>query len=163
VRPTLPTFAQIRALPCLLEREATAEYQDANGHISATGQMAMHEEAARPFLATVDIPHGEGATSGIMDLDYHLRFFAEVMAGDTFGIHGLTLARAERHFHALRFLVDVTNERIADTLELVSVFVDLEARQAAPFPRKTAAAIDHLIATNDALDWSAPVCGAMGL
>lgn len=163
MRPELPTYAQVRALPCLLERPAPTDHVDANGHVSTTGHLAIHEEAAWPFLATLDIPYGEGATSGIMDLEYHLRFVAEVMAGDTFAVHGRMIGRADRRFHAIWFLVDVTHERIADTLELVSAFVDLEARRAAPFPPTSAAAIDRLVAADAALEWPAPVCGAMGL
>jgi acyl-CoA thioester hydrolase len=163
VRPTLPSYAEVRALPRLLERPASPRFEDANGHVSTTGQLAMHDEAAWPFLASVGIEYGDGARSGIMDLEYHLRFLAEVMVGDTFAVHARTVARDAKRFHALWFLVDVTHERIADTFEFVCVHVDLEARRSAPFPPASADALDELVRASDALDWPAPLCGAMGL
>lgn len=163
MRPPLPRYAQVRALPCLLEAPVDDRYEDVNGHVSTTGQLAIHEAAAWSFLEGIGVDYAEGSTSGVMDLEYHLRFVAEVMAGDTFAVHSRLIGRASRRLHALWFLVDVTNERIADTFEWVAAHVDLAAREAAPFPSDVAARLDAIIAADAARDWPAPVCGAMGL
>jgi acyl-CoA thioester hydrolase len=163
MRPVLPTYAQIRALPCLLEKPVDDRFEDVNGHVSTTGQLAIHESAAWSFLADIGVNYADGATSGVMDLEYHLRFVAEVMAGDTFAVHARLIDRAPRRLHALWFLIDVTHERIANTFEWVAAHVDLEARKAAPFPPGVATKLDAMIASDATLDWPAPVCGAMGL
>ena len=61
------------------------------------------------------------------------------------------------------FMLDRTRDRLANTLEWVTLHVDLDARRAAPFGPEVAAELDRQIEHGRSLDWAAPVCGVMGL
>lgn len=160
---TMPTFDQVRALPLMLERQVHTDHEDANGHMSVTGHLALHEEAAWPWLQGLELdPSVSEGRWGLMDLEHHLRYLAEVHVDDLVAVHGRLLERAERRLHGLWFLVNITRQQIADTFEFVSVHVDLERRRAAPFGETAAAALDQQILTADH-DWHAPVSGSMGL
>ena len=160
-----PTYAQVRALPLLLERTVPPEYEDANGHMNVTHHLGLHDQAALPFMHRLglDFAFFTEQRRGIMDVEHHLRYLSEVFVGDTVAVHARMLERAERRFHGMWFLVNVTRERVANTFEFVSLHVDLDARKAAPFDVRLAATLDELIAAERDILWPAPVCGVMGL
>ncbi len=163
-RPTLPSFEQVVDLPCMLETVVTDEHEDANGHLNVTGYLALHDRAAWPWLAGLglDPSASENNPRGIMDLEHHLRYLAEVHVGDRVAVHGQLLGRASRRVHGIWYLVNLTREQLANTFEFVSVHVDLERRRATAFDPDTAGLIDAQIAEAQR-DWPSPVSGTMGL
>lgn len=166
MNPTpLPTFAQVRALPTMLERTVPPEYEDFNGHMNVTHHLGLHDQAALPFLATLglDATFFSRRRRGIMDVEHHLRYLDEVHVGDVVSVHSRLLERADRRFHGMWFLADVTRGTLANTLEFVSLHVDLDARRAVAFDADLAEALDREIAAQADLDWPAPGCGVMGL
>lgn len=162
-RPALPTMAQVTALPRLLDTVVTDEHGDANGHLNVTGYLALHDRAAWPWLAGLGLdPSASTDARGIMDLEHHLRYLAEVHVGDRVAIHGQLLARARRRVHGIWYLVDLTRDQLANTFEFVSVHVDLDRRRAAAFDADTAELLDAQIAAARS-DWPPPLSGTMGL
>lgn len=162
-RPALPSPAQVLALPRLLETTVSDEHEDANGHLNVTGYLALYDRAAWPWLADLGLdPSRSGRPRGIMDLEHHLRYLAEVHVGDRVAVHGQVLERAARRVHGLWYLVNRSRDQLASTLEFVSAHVDLDARRAAPFDPDAAARLDAQVA-DTARDWPAPVSGVMGL
>ena len=162
-RPHVPALEQVLDLPCLLEATVTDEHEDANGHLNVTGYLALHDRAAWPWLAGLGLdPRSSDHPRGIMDLEHHLRYLAEVHVGDEVAVHGQLLERDERRIHGIWYLVDLTRAQVANTFEFVSVHVDLERRRAAPFDPETAERLDAMVAS-DRRDWPAPLSGTMGL
>lgn len=161
--PPLPSYEQVRTLPEILRTPVPQEHEDANGHLNVTGYMALHDRAAWNWLGELALdPRTSGRPFGIMDLEHHLRYVAELHVGDEVAIHAQLLARAARRVHGIWYIVNETAERLANTLEFVSVHVDLEQRRAVAFDPATAEALDHQV--RDARrDWPAPVSGTMGL
>lgn len=93
----------------------------------------------------------------------HLRCLAEVHVGDRVAVHSRLLARSTKTMHGFWFLLNLTRREAANTLEFVSVHVDLDERRASPFPDDVADALDRLIADHRALPWKSPACGFMGV
>lgn len=159
----MPTVSQVLTLPRLLSAKVTDEFEDANGHLNVTGYLALHDQAAWPWLAALDMdPSTSIRPHGLMDLEHHLRYLAEVHVGDQVAVHGQFLERSERRIHGLWYLVNMTRHQLSNTLEFVSVHVDLDRRSAADFGDETSAALD--IQIGDTIrDWPPPVSGTMGL
>jgi acyl-CoA thioester hydrolase len=162
-RPSLPTLDQVVALPRLLETVVTDEHEDANGHLNVTGYLALHDRAAWPWLAGLGLdPSSSSRPRGIMDLEHHLRYLAEVHVGDRVAVHGQLRERDDRRVHGIWYLVNLTRDQLANTFEFVSVHVDLDRRRATAFDPETAALLDAQVAAAER-DWSAPISGSMGL
>jgi acyl-CoA thioester hydrolase len=160
-----PSPAQVRALPVLHELTVPPEYEDINGHMSIAHHMGIHDDAGIPFFGTLglDETYFSERRLGIMDLEHHLVYLAEVHVGDDVGVYSRVLERSEKTIHGIWFLLNRTRDQLADTLEWVSLHVDLEVRRSAPFPAELAAALDRQVELSRALDWEPPVCGVMGL
>lgn len=62
-----------------------------------------------------------------------------------------------------RGLSDTGRGRIADTLEILLIHVDLRHRRAVELPADIADSLDEHIARSRALPWTAPRCGAIGI
>lgn len=159
----MPSYEQVRTLPRLLETMVTDEHEDANGHLNVTGYMALHDSAAWHWLGELGLdPSTSGRPYGIMDLEHHLRYVAELHVGDRVAVHAQLLDRAQRRVHGLWYLVNETAQRVANTLEFVSVHVDLEQRRAVAFEAATAQALDRQV-EEARRDWAPPVSGVMAL
>ncbi len=155
----LPEFDQVRALPCVLERTVDDAHVDAvHQHLTVTGHLGLHVEASAAMLDAIGltgtmqpgVPLPRPLLSA-MDLEHHLRYVAEVGRGHDVAVHQRLLGRAERTFHGVRYLVDVTTGRLASSFEFISIHV--RDHRAAPFGPEVAGRLDTLIArTADATD-----------
>ena len=164
-RAAPPAPALVRELPLLHQLTVPPEYEDINGHMSVAHHMGIHDQAGLPFFATlgIDERYFSERRLGIMDLEHHLVYLAEVHVGDEVAVHSRVLERSDKVVHGMWFLLNRTRDELANTLEWVSLHVDLEARRATPFSAEVASALDREIEQSRTLDWEPPVCGVMGL
>ena len=160
-----PSPEQVRELPLLYELTVPAEYEDVNGHMSIGHYMVIHDRAAAPFYASLgmDEAYFTERRRGIMDVEHHLHYLAEILVGDVVAVHTRVLERSEKAVHGMWFMLDRTRDRLANTLEWLTLHVDLDARRAAPFGDEVAAELDRQIEHGRTLAWAAPVCGVIGL
>jgi acyl-CoA thioester hydrolase len=164
-RPAIPTVEQVQQLPRLLELTIPPEYEDYNGHMRITHHLGLHDDAGLPFFALLGIDEAYFAEhrNGVVDLENHLRYLAEVHAGDRVAVHSRVLDRSDKTMHGIWFLLNLSNAEVANTLEFVSLHIDQEERRASPFPADVAQRIDQLVAEHGALGWEPPLCGFMGV
>ncbi|HYH58380.1 MAG TPA: thioesterase family protein [Thermoleophilaceae bacterium] len=160
----LPTVNQVRQLPQLSGVVVPPEYEDFNGHMRITHHLGVHDDASMPFFALIGIDASYFAARrlGVVDLEHHIQYVSEVFVGDRVAVHARFLSRSDNVLHSQWFLLNVSRERIANTLEAVSLHLDLDGRRAAPFPADVAGSLDRVIEEHQALDWDAPTCGFMG-
>jgi hypothetical protein len=78
-------------------------------------------------------------------------------------VHQRLIGRTDKVVHGLSFVVDRTRGSVANTLEFVSLHVDLRTRRSTPFPPERAAMIDERLGIDQALPWPAPLSGTVGL
>jgi acyl-CoA thioester hydrolase len=159
-----PTFDQVRALPCAHEQVVPAHFADANGHMNIVRYMELHNEAAWKHMSQFGLgeEHALEGTAGSFEVEHHLRYLREVHVGDLVAVHFRTLGRSDKAFHVMQFLLNVTRRELANTLESVSLSVDMGNRRTAPFPPDVAARLDAQLMVDRALDWPVPLAGAMG-
>jgi acyl-CoA thioester hydrolase len=159
-----PTFDQVRALPCAHEQVVPAHFADANGHMNIVRYMELHNEAAWKHMSQFGLgeEHALEGTAGSFEVEHHLRYLREVHVGDVVAVYFRTLGRSDKALHVMQFLLNVTREELANTLESVSLGVDMGTRATAPFPADVTALLDAQLRVDQALDWAAPLATAMG-
>ena len=164
-RAAIPTLEQVQQLPRLLELTIPPEYEDYNGHMRITHHLGCHDDAGLPFFALlgIDEAYFSERRRGIVDLENHLRYLAEVHVGDRVAVHSRVLDRSAKTMHGIWFLLNLSRGEVANTLEFVSLHIDQDERRASPFPPEVAERIDQLVAEHGALGWEPPVCGFIGV
>lgn len=165
VRFDVPTFDQVLEVAALLGGTVTPDFIDANGHMNIRRYMEHCARSADVICRDVGIDDDYRARRrmGVFTVEHHLRYFSELREGEKFSVHSRVLERSDKGVHLMAFLLDRTHERLSNTLEIVLVHVDMDTRRATPMPADIAAGWDRHVALSDALDWPAPVCGAMGI
>ncbi|MFC3962046.1 thioesterase family protein [Nocardia jiangsuensis] len=161
----LPTVAQIREIPATLTADVTEREIDANGHMNVVYYLRHGIVAADALLQTagLDDRYRRERGRGLFTTEHHLRYHSELRLGDSLAVHARVLERSAKAVHMMAFLVDQGRDRLANTVEILLVHVDLELRRSAPIPDDLATALDDMIAASGKLEWAAPVTGVMGI
>lgn len=161
----LPAFDDVVALPAVFDETVSPDQIDENGHMNIRHYFDFGSWAVwRTTQAVgVDEAYIESRGMSFFTVEQHLRYFGEMRVGERFTVHDRLLERSGRALHAMAFVLDRERSRLACTFELVYVHVNMSERKAVDIPDDIAALLDPLIADSKALDWSAPVCGAMGV
>jgi len=99
---------------------------------------------------------------GAFMLKNFTQFIAEAHQGDELAIYTRLIARSDKRYQYMHFMVNETHDRLAATMEALSTHTDLNARRSAPFPASIAATMDMMITTHDQFDWTdAPLSGVL--
>jgi acyl-CoA thioester hydrolase len=161
----LPSVEQVDLLPDPVEGIVTDRFIDANGHMNVLHYLDWGSRGAEALVERAGVDDAYRATRrmGLFTVQHHLAYFGELHTGDTFSVHARVLERSDKALHLMTFLVDRSAHRLSNSLEILLVHVDLETRSAVRLPAEIAAAFDAHIALSSILDWSAPVCGAIGI
>ncbi|MFE9327484.1 thioesterase family protein [Nocardia sp. NPDC052278] len=161
----LPTVAQVLALPHQAQDVVTPDFIDENGHMNIRHYLEFCSDCAETVVKDIGVDDTYRAVRrmGLFAAEHHLRYYSELHEGDTFSAHSRVLGRTDKAVQMLTFLLDRSHDRLASTVELVLVHVDLERRRSTAFPQDIAAGFDKYIAVSDATDWPAPTCGTMNV
>ncbi len=164
-RRTFPTTAQIRQLPRQYSTTIPPDWEDRNGHVNVQYYQTLYEVGGYQVLEEVGIdePYLQSHDFGMFDLEHHLHYRSEILVGDRVSTYNRLLGKNDRCFHGMYFIVNDSRDLLACVLEYVTAGVDLQARRIAPFPDKLMRGLDQQIAKHQLLEWTAPVCGVMGI
>lgn len=162
---SLPTVEEIMMLPAQVKRVVPAEFIDANGHMNVVHYLSLGIHAADVVVRDVGITDDYRAERrrGVFTAEHHLNYYSELHLGDEISAHTRVLGRSDKAVHMMVFIVDVTDGRLANTLELTLVHVGMDTRRPADLPEDVAAGFDRFIEEHAALAWDAPLSGAMGI
>jgi acyl-CoA thioester hydrolase len=160
--PTIP-LDKIMALPMVYRATVPDTYRDAMGHMNVRWYMVLYDEAGIVLFDQIGLTLGfyEKNNSGGFDLEHHLHYLNEVRIGDTIAIYARVLGRSAKRLHYMLFMVNETRGVLSSIMEIMNSYADLSVRRTAPYPENIAGQIDRMLAEHTALDWDAPVCGAM--
>jgi len=160
-----PTPGQLGELSVQLSMAIPPDWEDRNGHVNVQFYVALYELGGWVIFeeAGIDEAWFQQRNISVFDLEHHLQYRAEVLAGDEVIAYNRMLSRSEKAFHGMYFIVNQTRGRLAATLEYVSACVDMRTRRIAPFPEQLAAVLDGLLVKHRQLSWAAPDCGLMKL
>ena len=165
MRVTMPTPEQVRRLPELARVRVPQEWEDLNGHVNVKHHLTMYDLTSDPLLELLGISEEWVRTQrvGLFDLEHHIWFLNEVHVGEEVSLFLSFNARNDKRVQGHVFLLNVTHDRLASVVEFVSAAADLDARRTVPLPAVIADSIDDLMARQGALDWIAPLSGAISI
>ncbi|WP_433634897.1 thioesterase family protein [Nocardia sp. CA-120079] len=163
--PQLPTLEQVLPLPDPIEGIVTADLIDSNGHMNVVHYLNQNSEGADALVRNVGVDEAYRSERrlGLFTTEHHLVYYSELREGDKFSVHARVLGRTDKAVHMMTFLFDRSRQRLSNTLEIMLVHVDLEARRATALPENISAGFDRHISRSTELDWTAPICGAIAL
>ena len=79
----------------------------------------------------------------------------------TVAIRTRLIARSDKRFHFMQFMINETKNQLAATFEALITHADLKIRRAAPMPAEIIQRFDATLSENDKLDWEPPISGAI--
>lgn len=161
----LPTFAEVSQLPAQLDAAVGAEHIDANGHMNIRHFMEFNARGTWRIVEDIGITdeYRSGRGFGMFTAEHHLKYYSELREGAPLSVHVRVLARGAHSIHLMGFLLDVAGQRLANTLEVIAVHVNLGTRRPAPIPDDIATLLDRQIHASRELDWDPSTCGIMGI
>lgn len=162
---TQPTYEQLAALPAFAEQPVPMAFEDSNGFLNVRHYLGIGSEGLDESLYDVGIPFNWPLVSGFacLSAEHHVTYLHEVRTGDQMSVRVRLVGRAERAAHAVVYVLDDTNHRVACVFEEIFLCVRLEDRKTAPWPAEVAAGLDGRIAEHAAIDWAPVLSGSLGL
>ena len=164
VRPRVfPRPEQVRQLPLQLQMEIPADWEDRNGHVGVQYFQVLFAMGAWRVLEEIGVDEAwfSRQQRSQFDLEHHLFYRSEIHAGDAVSTYNRVIARSARRFHGVYLVLNDRTEKLAATLEYITVGIDMSKRRMATFPEDLASGLDKLIAGHCRLDWEPPLCGVM--
>lgn len=158
-----PSIEQVRQLPVQLSMTVPAEWEDRNGHINVQYYQALYELGGYQVLEDVGIDDDYLRTNnfGMFDLEHHLHYLAEILAGDQVSTYNRILNRNHKRFHGMYFIINDTRDNLAFTMEYITAGVSLGLHRTASFPPELNRGVEEQFSRHRQLDWPAPLCGVL--
>ena len=159
------TYDEVTTLSKGASQVVPRDYIDSNGHLNVRHYVGIFDDCGFPTLAALGLTRAWLAEQhrGVMDLENHIRYIAEVLEGETVSVYARFIERSAKAVHWMSFLVNDTRRNVAATLELLTIHVDLDTRKAVAWTDEVAAALDLEIAAGAARPWPAPVSGCLAI
>jgi acyl-CoA thioester hydrolase len=160
-----PTYDQLVSLPAYAEQPVPTAFEDSNGHLNVRHYLGIGSEGLDESFHSIGIPFNWPKTSGLacLSAEHHLTYLHELKTGDQMSVRVRLLGRNERAVHAVVYILDDTNERVACVFEEILLCVRLDPRGSAPWPEDIAARIDERVAEHAQMDWEPVTSGCLKL
>ncbi|MEN8247080.1 MAG: thioesterase family protein [Thermodesulfobacteriota bacterium] len=161
----LVPLERIEVLPLYHREIIPLEYLDAMGHMNVRWYMALFDAAIWQFFKSygLDRDYFTKERSGVFALKHFIQYFAEVNVKETVGLRIRLLGRSDKRFQFMVFMINETTGKMASTLEVLGTHADLQSRKSSPLPPAITKKFDDQLAEDAALDWEAPLSGAIKL
>jgi acyl-CoA thioester hydrolase len=160
-----PTYEQLVSLPAYAVQSVPVAFEDNNGQLNVRHYLGIGSEGLDESLVSVGIPTNWPTRDGLacLSAEHHVTYVHELRTSDRMSVRVRLLGRSERAVHALVYVLDDTNERVATVFEEISLCVRLDPRGSEPWPSEIAANLDARIAEHAGLDWPAATSGCLVL
>lgn len=152
---------KLEALPLYHRETISSDHLDVMGHMNIRWYMAWYDEAAWKFFDSFGMneEYYLKTQAGGFALKQFIRYLAEVRVGETVAIRTRLLGRSTKRIHFMHFMINETTNQLASSMEVLGTHANMKIRRASPFPPALATRLDAKLATNQQLEWDAPVCG----
>ncbi|MCW2786193.1 MAG: 3-hydroxybutyryl-CoA dehydratase [Marmoricola sp.] len=162
---TTPTHDQVLELAAQDHRVVPLEYIDENGHMNIGRYFEVGGHAIwQRCLGDLGMGENYLPDRGMSTFtaEHHLRYFAEILEGETLSVHVRLIERSDKVLHGTALILNRSRRQLSCTMEFTIVHIDMSARRPVPFPDDIAMLIDDAFKADD-LAWPAPVSGSMGV
>ena len=155
----------LESLPLYHRKTIPSDYQDIMGHMNIRWYFELFARSGRMFFKFhgLDEDYFRGGKFGVFALKHFIQYFAEVRVGQTVAISARLIARSDKRFHFMLFMINETTAQLASTFEALITHADLKIRRSAPMPPQIVQKFDATLAEYESLDWEAPISGAIKL
>ncbi|MQW78133.1 hypothetical protein GHK92_19885 [Nocardioides sp. dk4132] len=161
---TVPSYDEITSLTAYAAQRIPVAFEDINGHLNIRHYIGIASEGLDESLVEVGVATDWRHTQlAVFSAEHHLTYFTELHTGANITVRVRLLGRSERAVHAVIYLVDETNQRVAYQQEEVFLRIDMATRKTAPWPAEVADKIDARIAETDRLAWKPELSGVIAL
>jgi acyl-CoA thioester hydrolase len=158
-------LTSLETLPVYHRKTIPFDYQDLMGHMNIRWYFDLFARSGRKFFKShgLDENYFKGGKFGVFALKHFIQYFAEVRVGQEVAIHARLIARSDKRFHFMQFMINETTTQLASTFEALITHADLKIRRSAPMPAQIVKKLDATLAQQEFLDWEAPISGAIKL
>jgi acyl-CoA thioester hydrolase len=162
---TQPTYDQLVTLPAFAVQPVPSAFEDSNGFLNVRHYLGIGSEGLDESLYDIGIPFNWPVLSGFacLSAEHHLTYLHELRTGDQMSVRVRLLGRSERAAHALVFVLDDTNQRVACVFEEIFLCVEIADRRTAPWPAGIAAGLDKRVAEHAGIEWEPVTSGCLEL
>lgn len=145
----------LQQLPVLVRRTIPPTYRDINGHMNVQFYMELYDAAGWTLFEHwgVGQPYVAAGEFGMVALEQHIRYAAEVLVGESAVLYGRLLGYDARFVHFMLYLVNESAYKLASSLEEVAGHIDLQQRRLAPFAPTVLSRLEAELAAHTALGW----------
>ena len=145
MRPTFPTYEQVKALDTLYEHTITEDWLDQNGHVNIQYYQTLYDLSGHSMLERlgIDESYFSEQKRGLFDLEHHVFYLSELHVGDRVAVHGIFLSRNHKRMHGMVFITNLTKQVLACTLEFTCSSANLETRRKQRISRKHCGSSGH--------------------
>jgi len=151
-------------LPITAQAEIPTSYLDEMGHMNVMWYTHLFSRAVWGLFNLIEFngDYMQANHAGSFALELHVRYLAEVKAGQHVTLRTRALGRTAKRIHYMHFLsIDEFHGKLSATGEIVSAHVDMNVRRQSPFPESIATKFDELLVAHRQLTWEAPIVGTM--
>ena len=158
-------LASLATLPVYHRKTIPSDYEDVMGHMNIRWYFDLFARSGRKFFKAhgLDEDYFRDGKFGVFALKHFIQYFAEVRVGQAVGVHARLIARSDKRFHFMQFMINETTTQLASTFEALITHADLKIRRSAPMPAQIVKKLDATLAEYESLAWEAPISGAMRL
>ena len=158
-------LALLETLPAYHRKTIPSDFLDIMGHMNIRWYFDLFARSGRKFFKAhgLDEDYFRGGKFGVFALKHFIQYFSEVRVGQAVAIHARLIARSDKRFHFMLFMINETTTQLASTFEALITHADLKIRRSAPMPAQIVQKLDATLAEYESLDWEAPISGAIRL
>lgn len=162
--PIIRDLSLFATLPVTHQATIPESYRDIMGHMNVMWYTHLFDTSVYGFFKRIgmDIEFMQNRNGGSFALESHTRYLAEVRVGEIVEVRTRAIGRSQKRFHLMGFLVNLTNQNLASTFEVVGSYIDMSTRRMAPIPAEIAEEFDVIASEHATLTWSPPYCDVMG-
>jgi acyl-CoA thioester hydrolase len=119
---------------------------DQMGHMNVTYYVDKFDHGSWGFFGEIGMDAAWMVKNrrGMMAVDQHIKYRAELVSGDRVVVTTDVLDMSEKTIRILHTMINVATGDVAATAEMVAVFVDLDSRSGLPIPPDVRATLDRL-------------------
>jgi acyl-CoA thioesterase FadM/ketosteroid isomerase-like protein len=142
------------ALELTLEARVEAQFLDQMGHMNVAWYMQLFNSGVWTFFERNGLSEAylRQSQRGMFGLEDSLRYLSELRDGARLEVRTGLLELRSKTVRLLQHMVDVEQQKIAATREVVAVHIDLKTRRSTPFEAAVAAQLETATRAGAALD-----------
>jgi acyl-CoA thioester hydrolase len=157
------SVSDLATLPVTHEAVVPEEWLDEMGHMNVMWYTHLFSCSTRGFFQCYGMTDDylRKNQAGAFALEAHIRYLSELHVGRRVTVRTRAVARSDKRFHTIHFIVNEDDNAVAASGEFVGAHIDMTLRRMSPIPAEIGDAFDQIVKEHSQLEWEPPVSGTM--